>query len=437
MLRFKPLSSSPDGVQLVEKRRVKTRARRFSTFSLCLLLSLVLAWRLSPLTQLTESRTVHALDNKSEEMKNAIDQAKKKLKETRAQIQSIQQEAAYWKDKISALELESEELKQERERILQEVRTAEETLLKRQQEQVEAEEAVIQKQEEYQKRISTMFYFRQRPAWELLLSSQGLQGFFTNMRMITAIAQSDASLLRELKHAEEVRQVATEVAERTHEAYKSFLEEKEAALADLEQGIIQARNQKTALDEWLTNQSMELQNEEQDIAAKEAAYQAYQAALKNYSGQIAQLTPAGSGAVWPLPASHQVYSPYGYRGLGFDAANGYIHTGTDFSGPNVAGTPVVAAWEGIVVTVHQPNPGQMYAREANYVQISHASGLGTGYWHLLSCAVAPGQHVAQGQIIGYCGSTGMSTGPHLHFEVYDQKSTGVRHTVDPMLYLGQ
>lgn len=380
-------------------------------------------------------QSVAALDDKSEQLKSEINQAKEKLDQTRREIEEIKAQAADWKSRIAGLELENERAQAERETILQQVQEAQETLLLRQEEQAEAEKRVIEKQDQYQKRVSAMFYFKQRSPWEILLSANGLEGFFTNIRMITAITAADSSVLTELKHAEEIRQAATELAEKTHDAFQTFLEEKEAELADLEAGLDRARQEQSRLAELLTNRSLELENEARDVQAKEAAFQAYQAALAQYSGQIAKLTPAAHGAVWPLPASQMVTSPYGYRTLGFDKSNGFVHTGTDFGGPNIAGTPVVAAWEGIVLTVHQPYPGQMYAPDANYVQLSHGGGLGSGYWHLQSVAVVPGQHVAQGQVIGYCGSTGMSTGPHLHFEVYDQNSTGIRHTVDPMLYL--
>lgn len=385
----------------------------------------------SPLTVRAED-----FNEKSKRMENAIEAAKEKLKNTQAEIQNIKNQSADVQSKLADLELKNEKLNKEKEELIKQVKEATDTLILRQEEQKEAESRVIQKQEQYQKRVETMFYFRQRSPWEILLSSNGLEGFFNNIRMISAISSADSNMITDLRHAEEVRQAATEVATKTKAAFDKFLEEKQQQIADLEDGISVAKKEQSQLADLLTNRSMELQDVEKDLREKEAAFQAYKAALSKYAGQIAKLTPAGHGAVWPLPASQTVYSPYGYRNLGFDKANGYIHTGTDFAGPNVAGTPVVAAWEGIVVTVHCPYPGQMYAPDANYVQISHGGGLGTGYWHLLNVCVVPGQHVAQGQVIGYCGSTGMSTGPHLHFEVYDDKSTGVRHTVDPMLYLG-
>ncbi|PNH18322.1 hypothetical protein B7R76_05620 [Mageeibacillus indolicus] len=385
-------------------------------------------------------QTMTAIDTatKSKEMAGAIEAARKKVKETEAAIADIKQQSAGINRKLHDLELENDELREDKTRLEAQIKEAETTLLQRQNEQLEAEKRLVAKREEYQQRVAAMFYFKQKSPYEILLASNGIEGFFSNIRMIGAIAKSDRNIINDLQYAEDLKRAATEIATKTRDEFNTFLKEKVAEIEKLQEGISVAKDQAGQLSGLLQNRTMELQDVQKDLQQKEAAFQAYQAALSKYKGQISLLNPAGSNAVWPLPAGRQISSPYGYRALGFDTANGYMHTGTDFSGPNVAGTPVVAAWEGVVMTVHCPYPGRMTAPDANYVQISHGGGLGTGYWHLLNTAVSPGQHVAKGQVIGYCGSTGMSTGPHLHFEVYDEKNPkrGIRNTIDPMLYLG-
>lgn len=394
-------------------------------------LSLVL---LAPVTPVLAQDT----QKKTEEMKNEIQSTKDRLANTEKEIESIKGQTGSLQQKLKDLDLQSEALEEDRKKLQEQIDEAEKTLLYRREEQAKAEKDLLKKKEQYQKRMSAMFYFRKLSPVEILLGSKGMDGFFSNLRMISAVAASDTDMIQDLRHTEEIRAAATELANRTHEEFLHFMEEKMEQIDKLNEGIELTRQELSNYNQLLNNRTLELQDIQQDLAQKEAAFAAYQAALARYAGQISQLNPAGHNAVWPLPASQEIYSPYGYRTLGVDASNGYVHTGTDFAGPNVAGSPVVAAWEGIVVTVHQPYPGQMYAPDANYVQISHGAGLGTGYWHLLSCSVVPGQYVAKGQVIGYCGSTGMSTGPHLHFEVYDETNPakGVRNTVDPMLYLG-
>ncbi len=87
-----------------------------------------------------------------------------------------------------------------------------------------------------------------------------------------------------------------------------------------------------------------------------------------------------------------------------------FHRGVDYAA--VQGTPVYAVSDGLIAFAGR------YAGFGNHIRISHSSTLGTSYSHLSRIAVAPGSRVAQGQLIGYVGTTGMSTGPHLHFEVY-------------------
>jgi murein DD-endopeptidase MepM/ murein hydrolase activator NlpD len=87
-----------------------------------------------------------------------------------------------------------------------------------------------------------------------------------------------------------------------------------------------------------------------------------------------------------------------------------MHQGVDLAAPY--GTPIVAASDGVV------RFAGWHGGHGNFVQIAHAGGMGTGYGHMSRYVVRPGQSVRQGQLIGYVGSTGLSTGPHCHFEVY-------------------
>jgi murein DD-endopeptidase MepM/ murein hydrolase activator NlpD len=87
-----------------------------------------------------------------------------------------------------------------------------------------------------------------------------------------------------------------------------------------------------------------------------------------------------------------------------------MHRGIDFGAPH--GSPIRAATDGIV------NFAGRNRGNGNYIRLNHAGNIGSSYSHLSRIAVAPGARVLQGQVIGYVGSTGLSTGPHLHFEVY-------------------
>lgn len=111
-----------------------------------------------------------------------------------------------------------------------------------------------------------------------------------------------------------------------------------------------------------------------------------------------------------------------------------LHDAVDFPAP--AGSPVVSVMDGIVITVRYPYPNQLRGATglANYIVIDHGNGLQTAYGHLMTIYVTEGQYLRQGDVIAGVGSTGYSTGPHLHFEVRTPLDSGPFKTykMDPM-----
>lgn len=144
------------------------------------------------------------------------------------------------------------------------------------------------------------------------------------------------------------------------------------------------------------------------------------------SGSSSVIVPSGSGFAWPTPGFVNLSSEW------FEDREVYNHGGIDIAGAGIMGTPVVAAADGTVVATNSScthNWGKSYScgcggGYGNYVMISHAGGKMTVYGHLTSLTVSSGQSVSRGQIIGYVGSTGNSTGPHLHYEC---RLNGVRY----------
>ncbi len=133
---------------------------------------------------------------------------------------------------------------------------------------------------------------------------------------------------------------------------------------------------------------------------------------------------------WPYPGDGAVYSAYGMR---FHPSDGEykMHSGVDLGGNT--GNPIVAAESGTVLSVVTPCPGQKDGGSGygNYLIVGHDNGISTLYAHCKDVYVSVGQSVGRGETIASCGSTGMSTGPHLHFEV---RENGTK--VNPMKYIG-
>ena len=181
----------------------------------------------------------------------------------------------------------------------------------------------------------------------------------------------------------------------------------------------------------LDNVSEALDNVEKDIEKRRASLLELQEQLKAQQeslgtpgmvslpgslvgSTVSVTTPTG----WP--ARGEVSSPYGLRWNGSD-----FHPGIDIA--NDMGTPIVATADGTVTTA-----GWNAGGYGNMVDIDHGNGIMTRYGHAMQVVVSAGQHVRRGQIIAYMGSTGFSTGPHVHYEV---RVNG--QTVNPVSYLLQ
>lgn len=180
----------------------------------------------------------------------------------------------------------------------------------------------------------------------------------------------------------------------------------------------------------LYNQSDALQADLDKIEASKAEFEAMIADL--LAGEKEEDNPTYTGGVfaWPTPGFYYITSYYGNRDDPFDTSSIEFHKGLDISGSGIGGKPIVACASGKVTFAGFNEWGY-----GNYVVLNHGNNsngqlLTTHYAHMRSVAVSSGQYVTKGQVIGYVGTTGSSTGNHLHLEV---RLDGY-HT-NPMAYL--
>ena len=197
------------------------------------------------------------------------------------------------------------------------------------------------------------------------------------------------------------------------------------SLARIESYAAEARAAKAAVEAQAAARAGALAVADRERAADQAAYERLQAESRRLAELIRRAAASrGTGQVgkggmlWPTPGP--VTSGYGYR---VHPIYGYrrLHAGIDIGAPS--GQAIVAVLSGRVVTA---GPMGTYG---NLVVVDHGNGLSTAYAHQSRVAVSSGQQVARGAVIGYVGSTGASTGPHLHFET---RVNG--EPVDPMRY---
>lgn len=196
-------------------------------------------------------------------------------------------------------------------------------------------------------------------------------------------------------------------------AARAELAEQEAAAAQLVQEIAQKESEYQAAIQQKKDEEAQI---EKEMQAAQKAFEEEQRKAKEeeerrkqqgQSGGSSQVIVSESGFAWPLPGYLTLTSKYGWRTL---YGRSEFHLGTDIPAPR--GTPIQAAKTGKVTT------STSHWSYGNYVVVTHSDGTQTLYAHMSQRAVSVGQVVSQGQVIGYVGSTGNSTGNHLHFEVW-------------------
>ena len=221
-------------------------------------------------------------------------------------------------------------------------------------------------------------------------------------QLMTKMAQHDTELIDNIAA---IRQKV----ENLRDSINRDLADKETQMEDYE-----AQKEEAALLVWKTQEN--LSYAEAERWATQAAIDEYMLRLEQAQAEINQKMAAYSdepyvGGIfkWPLPGFGRITSPYGWRTL-YGQSN--FHTGIDIAGSGVYGASIIASNQGKVTTVVYGSYGYGY-----YIIIDHGGGYMTLYGHLSAIYVVEGEKVSQGTVIGAVGSTGNSTGPHLHFEI--------------------
>ncbi|MDR0890202.1 MAG: peptidoglycan DD-metalloendopeptidase family protein [Oscillospiraceae bacterium] len=270
--------------------------------------------------------------------------------------------------------------------------------------------------------------------WSVIFQSSSFSDMLNSSAMVEEIARSDRLMIDNLRAvAEEMLTAKEELA-----AEKVLLEEKKIAQTEAEALLAQQRAEADAvLIELIENKELLLEEAEKydemesdlsaQIAQKEKDYlnaiHNEQNSGNSGGGGGGGNSGGGGGSFrYPLPPGvSYVSSAYGYR-VHPITGNYTFHTGVDLAASQ--GTAIYATKSGTVT-------GATYTYTyGNYVTINHGDGYSSLYGHMTHYVVSNGQYVEQGQVIGYVGSTGWSTGPHLHFNIYYNGST-----VNPMNYI--
>ena len=252
--------------------------------------------------------------------------------------------------------------------------------------------------------------------WDVIFKANSFTDLLDRLTLMEEITASDQRRL------EEMRLVAADVmaAQQALESGKQELEQSRQDLANTQAELEIKRSESDAVIRELAKQSDEFQalldesEAAQDALMRSIANKEKELKEAKYEEELARQALQGqnpkSNATWVTPTSgYTLTSPFGMRKhpvLGYNR----MHNGIDMA--CAQGTPIYATRAGKVTTASYQAGGAGY-----YVSINHLDGFSSIYMHMTHFVVSAGQSVSQGQLIGYVGSTGISTGPHLHFGI--------------------
>lgn len=397
---------------------------------------------------------------------DALEAEAERIQQEKAELAQQQAQNAADTEDIVARKMEiDQEIKlihDEINNINAQMQTYNQLIAEKQTELDDAQARQDQLNQQYKERIRAMEENGRISYWSVLFKAKSFSEFLGNVSLMADIARADQAMLDELNAvAQQIQTAQEDLAEEKAglEAQRTALSESQAELdaksaeatqildelnsksAEMQAYYQQYEEKESELSASIAQKEQEyteaLQAEEEARRAEEEAQRAEEEAAandNNDSGSTGSEDSGGgseggsssggassSGWLYPLPYRVSITDAYGWR-INPISGQRSFHHGTDFAASS--GTAIYASRSG---TVTDAGYDDVYGYS---VTINHGDGYSTLYAHMTNYVVSTGDYVTQGQVIGYVGSTGWSTGPHLHFSIYYNGSS-----VNPMNYV--
>lgn len=368
-------------------------------------------------TVVSIASSVSDLEDKKEDLKNQQEEAEAEKEKVTAQKNNVMDEISELTAQISKYENEIDNLNEKIDSLKKDISSKEDEIKKLEKETKEREELLAN-------RLVAMYEMGQTSYLDVLLSSDGMTDFLSSYYRIQEIAEADQEVINSVIEKQE----ETKKAKQELEKDKKEIDESKKEIEKKNESLETAKASKEIKVASLSEKEKELQEN----------IDAFEAAIKDAQDEIdailSEAENSGSGGYdggfdggmfsWPLSYSENyITSVFGYRDsptAGASSNHGAIDIAVNY-------VPVYAPADGKVII------SRWLSGYGNYVMIDHGDGYYTGFGHLSGFSVSEGQTVSRGQQIATSGNTGISTGPHLHYEVYIG-GTDNYYRVDPLLY---
>jgi len=415
----------------------KLLKKRLNLFVAIVAILLVVQVPISYATSLSElkgqkseiEKQKNELNSQIKEKSSAITSIEGKLDELVAQIEALS-------TKITSTNTEITNVKADIEEANNNIKALEEEI-------TALQEKIDQRDELLQERARAIQENGQVDYLDVLLGANSFVDFIDRFSAVNTLIEADRQIMREQQDDKKLLEEQKVVLENT----KKELEDKQAELQRLKESLSSQKAEKDKYVDQLEAEQEKLKNEKQllekeyseaielskDVEQKIKAEQQRQLEELRRQQELqkqqnAGSVPSTSDGRFMKPTNGRLTSPWGWRNLGFGAE---FHYGIDLA--NSTGTPVVASADGIITYAA---PLSTYG---NCIIVTHSINgevFTTVYAHLSSIQVSTGQMVSKGQTIGLMGSTGRSTGPHLHFEIHNGPWNGQKAgNVNPLRYI--
>jgi len=339
-----------------------------------------------------------------------LDQIKAQQKKVQQQMER-QKQALLQKEKekktfqgqLAALEMDMEEVKEDIESLEKQLKTAEGQVQQAEKELEQTQADLDKRTEIFKKRIREVYINGQVSYLEVAFQAASVSDFLMRFDLLEKLVEQDVEMLHSIEMKKD------EVTQK-----KAELEQQRNKIAEIKRST---ENQRQKLADRQEEKRRLLQTVDQEKAAAEKALDELEQLSQDLSEKIKKIQAErqkrsnnhfGGVFSWPTPGYTRITSDYGMRLHPITKTN-RMHTGIDIGAP--AGASIQAADAGTVIYCG------LLGAYGNVVVIDHGDGISSMYAHQSKILVSENQQVERGEVIGKVGSTGWSTGPHLHFEV--------------------